>query len=112
MMELLIVLVLFVLSHVILGRGLYQHGLEVGMRYSPAPKVIDKTERRPVCLCEHGSNFHKDGTGRCTQTLNWELRGDILGLASVVDKRVGCRCLQYTGPTPLPLVYHPAELEK
>ncbi len=60
----------------------------------------------PMCLCEHGINFHLEG-GRCVSDTDHVREGFITG----ARKPVPCKCLRYTGPEPLPSFYHPLELK-
>lgn len=82
----------------------YRKGFLEGARSVPRAVEAPKIE----CLCQHGPNFHKDGTGACDQTVEWELRGP----GGVWEKRTKCRCTKYTGPEYSPLVLDMLQLTK
>lgn len=54
--------------------------------------------KKPVCLCEHGANYH-DRTGACTETVQRPSRWNDEGIA-VDYENVACSCVDYTGPSP------------
>lgn len=80
-----------------LDKGIKRGRREVRPARSPA-------QPKATCLCEHGINFHKNGTGRCVQIERWE------PVAFGFERPARCSCLQYVGPQPLPEYYHPLEL--
>lgn len=75
----------------------------------PKPVEREIENPKPICICGHGINFHKQD-GKCDETIAWEMRR-ISFFNEVFDHRDKCRCLQYTGPEPVPSFYHPLELE-
>jgi len=51
-----------------------------------------------ICLCEHGVNFHKNGSGKCNAEA-YDNRGYRLSS--------GCKCLGYVGPKVLDNLFMP-----
>lgn len=72
-----------------------KQGYALGLEHRPVLPEPKKIE----CLCEHGPNFHKNGTGACDQTVEWAM----VGPNQVFDKRTKCRCTKYVGPEYTPL---------
>ena len=107
----MIVLIIFI--PLVMGLGMwYAHslghkqGLERGLIGRPVLPEPQKIE----CLCGHGPNFHKSGTGACDQTMEWHLQG--FNDAFSYTKRDKCRCTQYVGPEYTPLTMDLLQLGK
>jgi hypothetical protein len=57
---------------------------------------------RPVCGCTHHYSMHDPETGACNEVVNGKpLRFDRFE-EPIQWEQVGCACLRYSGPEPLP----------
>lgn len=112
MIVLVILLVTFILTSV-LGFAMTSHYYKEWVEATGQAKTLQRQldeERfpktpKPVCLCNHGINFH-DESGRCTETVRWEVTAGSK-VAGWFDRHEKCRCIKYVGPEPLVEIYHP-----
>lgn len=67
-----------------------------------AKKLAEIQNVRPICVCEHPISMHTEAKGCIAE---FERREDR---AYTNTEWVRCKCMKYTGPTPLPEFWTPA----
>jgi hypothetical protein len=93
------------------GGGLLAIGWAVG-HFAPTRRRTPKPPKlpRPVCGCNHELAYHDPANGACKAAVSVASRYDSYG-DPVAWKQAPCACQQYTGPTPLPMIYAPEMTE-